>query len=81
MKRNLKKAVRLIREANENLTKARVLLKEYEVYINSSEVVVPFDIENLANELGETTTTKGSILGGTDTSFTCEGIKFVQYGF
>lgn len=81
MKRELKKAIRLLRDANDNLAKARVLLKDYAVYISPSEVVVPFDIEVLANEVGADLVTKGSPFGGMDTSFTTEGIKFIQYGF
>lgn len=80
MKRELKKAVRLIRDANENIAKARVLLREYEVYISPSEVVVPFEIEELAKELGTETITRGSVFGGFDTTFTVEGIRFIQYG-
>ena len=80
MRRELKKAVRLIRIANENIAKARVLLRDYEVYISPSEVVVPFDIETLADELGTETVTKGSVFGGFDTTFSVEGIRFIQYG-
>lgn len=80
MRRELKKAIRLIRVANENIAKARVLMREYEVFISPSEVVVPFDIAELANEVGAELVTKGSPFGGMDTSFTTEGIKFIQYG-
>ena len=80
MKRELKKAIRLLRDANENLAKARELLKDYAVYIMPSELVVPFDIEQMAEEVGADLVTKGSPFGGMDTSFTTEGIKFIQYG-
>ena len=80
MRRELKKAIRLLRDANENLAKARVLLKDYAVYIMPSEVVVPFDIEQMANEVGADLVTKGSPFGGMDTVFTVEGIRFIQYG-
>ena len=80
MRRDLKKAIRLLREANDNLAKARVLLKDYAVFISPSEVVVPFDIVELANEVGADLVTKGSPFGGMDTTFTVEGIRFIQYG-
>ena len=80
MRRNLKKAIRLLRDANDNLAKARELLKDYAVFISPSEVAVPFNIVELANEVGADLVTKGSPFGGMDTTFTVEGIRFIQYG-
>lgn len=80
MKRNLKKAIRLLREANENIWEARVLLKDYDAQVNTTSVAIPYGIETLATELGESVKTTTSPFGGTDATFEVEGIKFVEYG-
>lgn len=79
MRRNLKKAIRLLREANENIWAARVLLKDYDAMVSTTEVAIPYGIDILAGELGATPKTTESPFGGKDTSFEIEGIKFIEY--
>ena len=80
MRRNLKKAIRLLREANENIWAARVLLKDYGAIVSTSEVAISYDLDILAEELGATPKITESPFGGMDTTFTVEGIRFIQYG-
>jgi hypothetical protein len=79
VRRDLKKAIRLLREANENIWEARVLLKDYDAMVNTTEVAIPYGIDILAEELGATPKTTESPFGGKDTSFEIEGIKFIEY--
>lgn len=79
MRRDLKKAIRLLREANENIWAARVLLKDYDAMVSTTEVAIPYGIDILAEELGATPKTTESPFGGKDTSFEIEGIKFIEY--
>lgn len=79
MRRDLKKAIRLLREANENIWEARVLLKDYDAMVSTTEVAIPYGIDILAEELGATPKTTDSPFGGKDTSFEIEGIKFIEY--
>ena len=56
--------------------------EDYTVYVidRRTNLPNPYSIEQMAEEVGADLVTKGSPFGGMDTTFTVEGIRFIQYG-